>query len=207
MTEPGASASADPAASALIAVVREIEAHVAMAGWEQPARLYALVDTASVVAREPELAAQLGLDAQASPLTPVEQDGLPAGSALERVLEEIVWPDEVAGCAAVVERLVLPRRSRATCRRRRLPRRRTPAATPTGRRSGSSRPRRAPATGPAPCDCARTTTGPPWSTGPTWCPGCWTCCRPRWGPTRARRPARPTGRPAEAAGDRAGWGE
>jgi hypothetical protein len=95
---------------ALAAAVLEIESHTATAGWDQPARLYALVDTARLVAHEPELAAAMGLDeasAQGS-LTPVEQDQLPAETELENVLESIGWPPDVTGCAAVVERLVLP---------------------------------------------------------------------------------------------------
>jgi hypothetical protein len=94
----------------LRAVVREIEAHAATSGWDQPARLYALVPTADLLVREPALAAMLGLDLAAAgdSLTPVEQDEVPAETPLESVLEEIMWPDEVVGCAAVVERLVLP---------------------------------------------------------------------------------------------------
>jgi hypothetical protein len=99
-----------PADPALAAAVLEIEAHVATSGWDQPARLYALVDTARLVAQEPQLASVMGLDAaaEAGSFTPVEQDALPPGQALERTLEAIVWPSDVAGCAAVVERLVLP---------------------------------------------------------------------------------------------------
>jgi len=95
---------------ALAAAVLEIESHHARSGWDQPARLYALVDTAHLVAQEPELASQLGLDmpAEQGSLTPVEQDGLPPGQELEQVLPGIQWPAAVAGCAAVVERLVLP---------------------------------------------------------------------------------------------------
>jgi hypothetical protein len=95
---------------ALASAVLEIESHIASAGWDQPARLYALVDTARLVAHEPELAAAMGLDessAQGS-LTPVEQDQLPPDTELESVLESIGWPPDVSGCAAVVERLVLP---------------------------------------------------------------------------------------------------
>ena len=90
--------------------VREIEAHAAEAGWDQPARLYALVPTSDLLVREPALAAAMGLDAAgaAGSLTPVEQDDVPADTALETVLEQIMWPAEVFGCAAVVERLVLP---------------------------------------------------------------------------------------------------
>jgi hypothetical protein len=90
--------------------VREIEAQAATSGWDQPARLYALVPTADLLVREPALAAVMGLDASTAgdSLTPVEQDEVPAETPLESVLEEIMWPDEVVGCAAVVERLVLP---------------------------------------------------------------------------------------------------
>jgi hypothetical protein len=95
---------------ALAAAVLEIESHIATGGWDQPARLYALVDTAQLVEREPALASAMGLDAAsaAGSLTPVEQDQLSPDRPLETVLESIVWPPDVAGCAAVVERLVLP---------------------------------------------------------------------------------------------------
>ena len=95
---------------ALAAAVLEIETHISEAGWDQPARLYALVETARLVEREPALAAAMGLDssAAAGSLTPVEQDQLAPDSPLERVLESVSWPPSVSGCAAVVERLVLP---------------------------------------------------------------------------------------------------
>lgn len=95
---------------ALAAAVLEIESHIASGGWDQPARLYALVHTAQLVEREPELASAMGLDAASAEgsLTPVEQDQLAPDRPLESVLESIVWPSDVAGCAAVVERLVLP---------------------------------------------------------------------------------------------------
>jgi hypothetical protein len=95
---------------ALAAAVLEIESHVADEGWDQPGRLYALVDTARFVEREPALAAATGLtdSSAAGSLTPVEQDQLPREQALEAVLEQITWPEGVSGCAAVVERLVLP---------------------------------------------------------------------------------------------------
>lgn len=107
MSEFDDSLDVDPA---LAAAVLEIENHVATEGWDRPARLYALVDTAALVRREPALAAAMGLDAASAQgsLTPVEQDQLAPDQPLEVVLESIVWPEEVAGCAAVVERLVLP---------------------------------------------------------------------------------------------------
>ncbi len=98
---------ADPA---LASAVCEIERHLAGDGWDQPARLYALVDTATLVAEEPALAAAMGLDADAErgSLTAVEQEMVDPTAPLEQVLESIVWPPSVAGCAAMVERLVLP---------------------------------------------------------------------------------------------------
>ncbi len=94
----------------LQAVVRELEAHAADEGWDRPERLFALVDTAELVTREPQLAEALGVavPGDARGLTPVEQEPLPPGSSLEQVLAEIVWPADVAGCAAIAERLVLP---------------------------------------------------------------------------------------------------
>jgi hypothetical protein len=94
----------------LATAVREIEVHAAEAGWDQPSRLYALVPTSDLLAREPGLAAAMGIDeaSAAGSLTPVEQDHTPVDRSLEEVLERIMWPAEVFGCAAVVERLVLP---------------------------------------------------------------------------------------------------
>ena len=51
-----------PEDPALAAAVLEIESHVAQDGWDQPARLYALVDTATLVAQEPALAAAMAID-------------------------------------------------------------------------------------------------------------------------------------------------
>ncbi|CAN5469531.1 hypothetical protein BH11ACT8_BH11ACT8_18470 [soil metagenome] len=98
---------ADPA---LASAVLEIEAHLATAGWDHPGHLYALVETASLVVHEPDLAAAMGLDSAAEhgSLTAVEQDSLDPAQPLEAVLESIVWPPGVTGCAAMVERLVLP---------------------------------------------------------------------------------------------------
>ena len=94
----------------LAKAVREIEEHAAEAGWDQPSRLYALVPTSDLLAREPGLAAAMGIDgaSAAGSLTPVEQDHTPVDRSLEEVLERIMWPAEVFGCAAVVERFVLP---------------------------------------------------------------------------------------------------
>ena len=100
----------DEAEAALRGAVREIEAYAARAGWDQPARLFALVPTTDLLHREPALAEALGVDGEANPadLTPVEQEPVAADQQVEEVLAEIMWPAEVFGCAAVVERLVLP---------------------------------------------------------------------------------------------------
>ncbi len=107
MTDEPTAAEVD---QVLARAVREIEQHAAEAGWDQPSRLYALVPTSDLLAREPALAAAMGLDdaSAAGSLTPVEQDHTPVDGSLEETLERIMWPAEVFGCAAVVERLVLP---------------------------------------------------------------------------------------------------
>ncbi|MGW3463678.1 PPA1309 family protein [Streptomyces olivaceoviridis] len=98
------------AASPLTRAVLEIDEYVSGLGWDQPARLFALVDTARLRAQEPSLAAQLGLEDESETvgLTPIEQDELPSGKPLDEFLGTIAWPDAVTGCALVVERLMLP---------------------------------------------------------------------------------------------------
>ncbi|MEU9762193.1 PPA1309 family protein [Streptomyces sp. NPDC047985] len=108
---PNVSASGPPmAANPLTVAVLEIDEYASGLGWDQPSRLFALVDTARLRVQEPGLAAQLGLDSDtpASSLTPIEQEELPAGTALDDFLATIAWPDAVAGCALTVERLMLP---------------------------------------------------------------------------------------------------
>ena len=108
---PNVSSSGPPmAATPLTRAVLEIDEYAAGLGWDQPARLFALVDTAQLRSQEPGLASQLGLDTaeQAAPLTPVEQDEIPAGTPLDEFLGTIAWPEAVAGCALTVERLMLP---------------------------------------------------------------------------------------------------
>jgi hypothetical protein len=107
--EPDDEAS-NPNDTPLAHAVREIEAHAHEAGWDQPPRLYALVPTDELLAREPALGAQLGIDpgSAAGTLTPVEQEQLPPDRSLEQTLHAIMWPPDVTGCAAVLERLALP---------------------------------------------------------------------------------------------------
>lgn len=94
----------------LTRTVTELERHVAEAGWDRPTSLYALVDTADLLIREPQLAGLLGLAAGQAPpgsLTPVEQENLPA-EPLDEMLAALTWPEPVLGVALVHEALVLP---------------------------------------------------------------------------------------------------
>jgi hypothetical protein len=98
-----------PAATPLTRAALEIDEYAASLGWDLPARLFALVDGAQLKKANPALAEQLGLADQEDPgLTPVEQDELPAGMELDKFLGTIAWPEAVAGCALVIERLMLP---------------------------------------------------------------------------------------------------
>ena len=93
---------------ALAAAVREIEAHAAESGWDRPASaLRAGADRRAGRRASPRWPTLLGLTADSRGLTPIDQE-LPADAVLEDALGQIMWPDGVAGCAAVVERLVLP---------------------------------------------------------------------------------------------------
>ncbi|MDX3691250.1 PPA1309 family protein [Streptomyces europaeiscabiei] len=98
------------AANPLTRAVLEIDEYTSGLGWDQPARLFALVDTARLRSQEPALAAQLGLqnESETVGLTPIEQEEIPAGKALDEFLGTIAWPDTVVGCALTVERLMLP---------------------------------------------------------------------------------------------------
>ncbi|MFT3877892.1 MAG: PPA1309 family protein [Propioniciclava sp.] len=95
---------------ALVAALMEIERHVAHGGWDQPARLFALVPTADLMAAEPSLVGQLdrpdGVPQDA--LSSIEQDGFRTGDDLIDALEHIAWPETVHGCALAVERLFVP---------------------------------------------------------------------------------------------------
>lgn len=96
--------------SPLRRVTLEIESHVARDGWDQAPRLYALVKTSDLIEQEPALAEQLGVagDSAQDSYTSIEQESLPADSSLEETLTGIMWPEQVVGCAAVLERIMLP---------------------------------------------------------------------------------------------------
>ena len=88
----------------LAAAVAETEGFVAAAGWDQPVQLFSLVSTAELIAAEPQLADQLGLGGE---LTPIAQDTIPKGD-LSAALAGMGWPDTVIGCVLVQEIVVLP---------------------------------------------------------------------------------------------------
>jgi hypothetical protein len=95
--------------SQLTRAVLEIERYVADDGWDQAPRLFALVETAELLRREPQLAASLDVtEHEPGHLTPIEQEELPEFASLEELLGGIAWPPEVLGAALVVERLMLP---------------------------------------------------------------------------------------------------
>ncbi|MCT2588199.1 PPA1309 family protein [Actinophytocola gossypii] len=117
----------------LSALTREVEEFVSSAGWNQPPQLFALVPTAELVEREPELADQVD---QGAPLTPVAQDALPDGD-LADALAGIMWPEAVHGCALAQEIVVLPPEAEAT-----LPTGDTTAESDAMRRIAAEHPRR-----------------------------------------------------------------
>jgi hypothetical protein len=103
----------DPGQVALIAALLELERHVREAGWDQPARLFALVLTDELVASEPQLAVSLGLRSSTDGgpvggLTAIEQDEFVSSGDLLDDLAAVEWPDTVFGCAVAVERTFLP---------------------------------------------------------------------------------------------------
>ena len=97
----------------LLSAVLEIEGHVAGQGWDQPTLLFALVPTADIRRDQPELAARLGVTRDGPALTTFEQPHPPPEEELDSFLAGISWPDEIAGAAVVVERIVLPPQAEA----------------------------------------------------------------------------------------------
>jgi hypothetical protein len=100
--------------TSLIAVLLEIERHVGSDGWDQPARLFALVSTTRLMAAEPALADRLrrpSVTLASGPedhLTAVEQEQFVPSVDLVDDLVRLSWPDSVDGCAVAVERTFLP---------------------------------------------------------------------------------------------------
>lgn len=104
---------ADPQTEALVAALLDIERFVGHGGWDQPARLFALVETDVILAADPGLAQRLGLrgtadGAPAGSLTSIEQEDFHLGDDLGTTLAQIAWPASVTGCALALERTFLP---------------------------------------------------------------------------------------------------
>lgn len=99
-----------PTTEPLAVAALETERHVASSGWDQNPRVFALVETAALIAAEPGLADSLDGVADRAPgaLTAIEQEDLPSTSSLETLLGRIAWPHTVHGAALAVERVVLP---------------------------------------------------------------------------------------------------
>lgn len=90
--------------SELAKVVAHIEQDRHVHGWDRPPALYAIVSTADLIAREPQM--ELALAGRDGLLSAVEQEELP--DAFEKFLPTIQWPAEVLGVALAVERWILP---------------------------------------------------------------------------------------------------
>lgn len=105
---------------ALIAALVELEHHVGRVGWDQPARLFALVRTSDLLAAEPQLAEHLGMPSDGYPvgaLSSIEQDDFRGAAADQKpdsdllgALARIAWPETVEGCALALESSFLPAR-------------------------------------------------------------------------------------------------
>ncbi|MCB1293989.1 MAG: hypothetical protein KDB67_04825 [Gordonia sp.] len=98
---------------ALGSALRDVADYVGDDGWNQPPALFALVPTHVLAAANPGLIA----DDDPSELSPVAQDPLPLGpdnhhadhyAELEQILGTTSWPDAVAGCALVLQVVVVP---------------------------------------------------------------------------------------------------
>ncbi len=94
----------------LQSVLRDVEAHVGRAGWDQPARLFALVSTQMLIESEPSVAEALGdSPVRADALSAVEQESFVMGEDLTETLTGIAWGPAVSGCALAIERTMVPR--------------------------------------------------------------------------------------------------
>lgn len=102
MTEP-----LEPFDAALPTALRDLERHVAAGGWDQPVRLFALVRTQDLLAREPALADTVPAPDDPAELSALEQQDLPSHDGPADLLAQIQWPDSVDGVALTVERYVM----------------------------------------------------------------------------------------------------
>ena len=99
--------SDDQRKDALVAALAEIERYVTSQGWEQAARLFALVSDDLLAQADPGLAPMVAEKPEGS-LSAIEQEGFHDGDDLALTLSRIGWPEHVSGCALAVERSFLP---------------------------------------------------------------------------------------------------
>lgn len=92
---------------ALVVALVEIDQYVGTSGWDQPARLFALVPTLDLIAAEPTLARHIKASSRDA-LSSIEQEDFHAGTDLAETLAGISWPPAVVGCALVAERSFVP---------------------------------------------------------------------------------------------------
>lgn len=100
---------ADNDPSRLIACLADIERHVSDNGWDQPARLFALVATSTLLEVEPQLKGRVP-ETMEDALTAVEQDEFASGVDVLERLHQIFFPETVDGVAIAMERTFLPAR-------------------------------------------------------------------------------------------------
>ncbi|QPK82296.1 hypothetical protein G7Y41_06710 [Schaalia sp. ZJ405] len=101
-----------PEQIALANVVVDIERTAARVGWDHAPSLYALVPTSELLNQPglpPDIAQQItaSWDGSATHLSAIIQEDL-GEDDLEEVLGHLAWPQQVAGAALTVERLVVP---------------------------------------------------------------------------------------------------
>jgi len=88
--------------SALTETVRELDQHVADSGWDQTARLFAIVPTLDLAKDHPELVSS----DDAGQFMFVEQDAELDNENIIGSLEQISWPAQITGAAIAIERLI-----------------------------------------------------------------------------------------------------
>lgn len=91
----------------LVAALADVERHVTDLGWDQPARLFALVRTKDLLEREPQLVGRVPEGADDA-MSAIEQDEFQATDNVLQRLTEIYFPPTVEGAAIALERTLLP---------------------------------------------------------------------------------------------------
>ena len=86
-------------------VATETERYVARSGWDQPARLFAIVPTHELAGSAPDLVIE---DRAPEAQSAAEQEGFSEDGDIGAALARIVWPAAVVGAALSVERIVVP---------------------------------------------------------------------------------------------------